>query len=155
MRYIRRGFASVNTTVLLLVVSMWLVGCQKTVDKQSVSFPEVSQSSVKGTDVRYGRYRIYQSDLAVRWTFKLDRFTGEISQLVQTKDESISWEPMLILHPEVVSQPTLPRFELFTSKLAVRFTYIIDTYTGRTWQLVSSKNNQKLNSETYLWEPFN
>jgi hypothetical protein len=93
------------------------------------------------------RFQIVQSDLAARWTFRLDRFSGEVAQLVQTSEESLSWEPMDVRQKASVVTPTHPRFEMFTSKLAVKFTFIIDTETGKTWQLASQGQGK------VVWQP--
>ena len=36
------------------------------------------------------RFEIVQSELAAKWTFRLDRFTGRIAQLVQTRDGRVA-----------------------------------------------------------------
>lgn len=42
------------------------------------------------------RFEILQSPLAARWTFRLDRYTGKVWQLVKTKDDDNTWEEMLV-----------------------------------------------------------
>lgn len=38
------------------------------------------------------RYEIIQSQLAAHWTFRLDRFTGRVAQLVRIEDDESTWE---------------------------------------------------------------
>jgi len=42
------------------------------------------------------RYEIVQSHLAAKWTFRLDRVCGFVSQLVKTRDGGAAWEAMPI-----------------------------------------------------------
>ena len=101
------------------------------------------------------RFEIMQSELAAKWTFKLDRFTGQIFQLVRTKQDVYSWEKMNVIGFRSVAQATRPRFQLFTSGLAAKFTFLIDTDTGKTWQLATVKEQlaDGTEQENNLWEP--
>ncbi len=84
------------------------------------------------------RFEIVQSELAAKWTFRLDRFTGSVSQLVGTKAGAYTWEDMEVAGRAVASPPTHARYQLFTSGLAAKFTFMIDADTGRTWQLTTT-----------------
>jgi hypothetical protein len=105
------------------------------------------------------RYEIVQSEIAAKWTFRLDRFSGHVSQLVQTKAGESSWEvmPVIALPTLTTSQATRPRFQIFTSGLAAKFTFLIDTDTGKTWQLTTTKSKTPSGEEFEYnsWEPFN
>lgn len=78
-----------------------------------------------------------------------------MSQFVRTSDDDNTWEEMDVIDLPEVEKPTRPRFQIFTSGIAVRFTLLIDTDTGRTWQVVTSK--QKLTSgkeiDVTQWSP--
>ena len=102
------------------------------------------------------RFEIIQSELAVRWTFRLDRFTGEVSQLVKTKEGESAWENTVVIGRSASSQAARARFQLFTSGVAARFTFLIDADTGKTWQLTSSKKKlpDGTEEEVNTWEPF-
>jgi len=97
-----------------------------------------------------------QSEIAARWTFRLDRFTGHVAQLVKTKDEDTAWEDMEVLRLPHVACPTRARFQVFTSGLAARHTFLIDTDTGRTWLIVSAnrKHADGTEYEVSVWQPF-
>jgi hypothetical protein len=56
----------------------------------------------------------------------------------------------------VIKNPSRPRFQLFTSGLAARHTFLIDTDTGSSWVIVSVKRTSDTGTEieTIIWEPF-
>lgn len=89
------------------------------------------------------RFEILQSPLAAKWTFRLDRFTGRVWQLVVTKNEENSWEEMLVNGSPKIQSPTRPRFQLFTSGLAARHTFLLDSDTGKTWVVVTGTLKDK------------
>lgn len=83
------------------------------------------------------RFEIVQSSLAFRWTFRLDRFTGFVEQLVTHKeedgDEVFAWEVVTVQERPVISNPTRPRFQLFLSGIGARGTLLLDTQEGSSW----------------------
>lgn len=106
------------------------------------------------------RFEIVQSQLAAKFTFRLDKFTGHVAMLVKTsEDENISedtWEDMHVygLPPNVKS--SRPHFQIFTSGLAACHTFLIDTDSGQTWLLVKKdvKNADGTENEVYSWQKF-
>lgn len=115
----------------------------------SLAFSEVRSDVHQSTKMPSdARFEIIQSPLAVRWTFRLDRYTGHVSQLVKTQDEGFAWEPMLVYELPEVSKPSTPRFVIFTSGLAARFTLLMDFDTGQTWVL------RNIGSDFHVWQPF-
>jgi hypothetical protein len=52
--------------------------------------------------------------------------------------------------------PTRARFQIFTSGIAARHTFMMDTDTGESWVLVSGKRKDANGSEqeVSLWQPF-
>jgi hypothetical protein len=101
------------------------------------------------------RYEIVQSQLAAKWTFRLDRFTGRVSQLVKNSDDDSTWERMEIIGLPAIT-PARARFQIFTSGLAARYTFLIDTTTGITWMVVTGKRrgSDGSESEVNVWQPF-
>ena len=81
------------------------------------------------------RYEIVQSPLAAKWTLRLDRYTGRVYQLVKTVNDDFVWEAMLLEGYYDMPEPNRPRFVIFSSGLAVRFTFLMDSDTGQTWVL--------------------
>ena len=102
------------------------------------------------------RYEVVQSPLAARWTFRLDRYTGKVWQLVKTKDDDNTWESMPVIGLSAPPNPSKARFQIFSSGLAARHTFLFDAETGRTWIVVTGKRNRPDGSEYefVLWEPF-
>jgi hypothetical protein len=81
------------------------------------------------------RFEIVQSQRAARWTFRLDRFTGRVSQLVNDAAGDAAWRAMDVSGLPALPSASRPRFQIFTSGLAARDTYLLDTRTGWTWVL--------------------
>jgi hypothetical protein len=102
------------------------------------------------------RYELMQSTLAARWTFRLDRYTGRVWQLARSKDDENVWEEMRVFERPTVQAPTRPRFQLFTSGLAARHTFLLDGDTGKTWLVVTGKRKENDGTETEYnaWQPF-
>ena len=84
------------------------------------------------------RFEIVQSQLVAKWTFQLDRYTGHVRQLVKTQDGGSAWQVMFVAGLPELSRPDKPRFVIFTSGLAARHTFLMDTETGKTWVPVST-----------------
>ena len=105
---------------------------------QDQSVPAAT-SQAEGT-----RYEVVQSPLAEKWTFKLDRFTGRVWQLVLASTDDFVWELMTV-RGLGTSSSNAPRFQIFTSSIAVKYIFLIDTELGRTWVLVGSPKR---------WVPF-
>lgn len=102
------------------------------------------------------RFEVVQSTLSAKWTFRLDRFSGRVWQLTKTVDDDVSWDEMEVIARPEVSTPTRARFQLFTSGLAARHTFLLDGDTGMSWLIVkgSSKDKEGNEYETQLWQPF-
>jgi hypothetical protein len=100
------------------------------------------------------RFEIIQSPLAVKWTFRLDRFAGKVSQLVQTADKDVAWEEMKVRGlPYVDEHENRIRFEIFTSSIAARHTFLIDLTTGKSWRLTALLDDKEKETDT-VWLPF-
>ena len=102
------------------------------------------------------RYEILQSPLAAKWTFRLDRYSGRVWQLVKTKDDDTAWEEMPVYELAKLASPNRPKFQLFTSGLAARHTFLVDSDSGKTWILVTGKRTNKDGTEYQVsgWQPF-
>lgn len=89
------------------------------------------------------RYEVLQSPLAAKWTFRLDRFSGRVWQLVKTKDDGSTWEEMPVYELPKLTSANRPKFQLFTSGLAARHSFLVDSDSGKTWLLVTGKRTNK------------
>jgi hypothetical protein len=108
------------------------------------------------TSPENARYEIVQSELAAKWTFRLDRFTGRVAQLVKTVNDENMWEDMEVVGLSNASTPTKPRFQIFTSGIAARHTFLLDTDTGNTWVIATDKRVRADGTEyeVHIWAPF-
>jgi hypothetical protein len=112
--------------------TMWVAPAYAQID---VTPPHTS-STISSSD----RYEIIQSHLAARWTFRLDRFCGSVSILVSTKDDGTTWESMDIDSKPACKADGRTHYQLFSSSLAAKHTFLMNTDTGATWLLVSRKS---------------
>lgn len=126
-----------------VVFALIIVGVTSTASAQS-DISDIHQSTTTPTDARF---EIVQSQLAAKWTFRLDRYKGRIYQLVRTQEGGLTWEIMVVQGLPNVS-PTRPRFVIFTSGIAARHTFLMDCDTGQTWVLTS------ISESVVLWKPF-
>jgi hypothetical protein len=100
------------------------------------------------------RYEIAQAQTAAKWTFRLDRFTGQVSQLVRARSGGTAWEGMRVIGILAEStNPARPHFQLFLSGLAAKHTFLIDVDSGRTWALTTLTDDKGKVIET-VWKPF-
>jgi hypothetical protein len=99
-----------------------------------------------------GRYEVIQSTLAARWTFRLDKVCGNVGQIVTTKTDGVIWESMLIVGLPQCKADGKTRYQLFTSGLAARHTFLLNIENGKTWQIKTMKDNQ--GAESTAWFPF-
>jgi hypothetical protein len=102
------------------------------------------------------RFEIVQSELTAKSTFRLDRFTGHVSELVKTKGGDYSWDDTEVVGLSVSPQSNRARFQIFTSGIAARFTFLIDSDTGKTWYVATTteKLPDGTEQETRKWYPF-
>ncbi len=113
---------------------------------------KLHQSTVADPD---SRYEIVQSQLAARWTFRLDRYTGEVMQLLLNKEKENIWVKVLVQDLPKIKSPAKPRFQIFTSGLAARHTFLLDTVTGKTWTLIfDSVPTKDGEFEEVVFKPF-
>ncbi|XOV91646.1 MAG: hypothetical protein ACFHWX_15710 [Bacteroidota bacterium] len=96
------------------------------------------------------RFEIIQSSIMARLTFKIDKFNGDVFQLVESSDSGLFWEEMDkekhflkdIMIPDQVN------YQLFISGLLTRITLLMNLNTGATWQLVEDPDTGFV-----LWQP--
>lgn len=121
-------------TFVLFAVSGW---SQTTVNHQYSSAPENSC------------FQIVQSELGVRFTFMIDKYSGSVFQLVEG-DSGLLWQIMDKETQEYdTKNPNQVNYQFFTSGMGVRYTFLINVNTGITWQLTKKKNGD------LFWEKMN
>lgn len=100
------------------------------------------------------QYEIVQSELVAKWTFRLDRFTGRVYQLLKDSSRGATWGELEVVGLETI-KANKPRFSIFTSGLATRHTFLMDTLTGTTWILTTRMETYKNQSyEVHYWDSF-
>jgi hypothetical protein len=102
------------------------------------------------------RFEIIQSTIAARLTFRLDRYTGRVWELVKTKEDDNLWQETRSYDRSQIAAPTRARFQLFTSGIAARHTFLLDTDSGRSWVLVTGtqKDKEGIETEYRAWQLF-
>jgi hypothetical protein len=129
-------------SLLSLVLAAFGAGNTSAADIDvTVQSPQVTTASPAA------RFEIVQSTLAVKATFRLDRYTGRVWELARSKDDETSWQETRVIDRPQIQNPNRPRFQLFTSGLAMRHTFLLDGDTGRTWLLVTGKGKDKDGTE--------
>lgn len=99
------------------------------------------------------RFEIVQAYTAAKWTFRLDRFTGQVWQLVRTHTGGNVWEIRRVVGPPKTPTDAHPHFQIFLSGLAAKHSFLIDTDSGRTWTLTTLTDDAGKEVEN-VWKPF-
>lgn len=88
-----------------------------------------------------GRWEIFMSELGAKVSFKFDKYTGNIYQMVRAEDKSLTWQPMKKEESiKDIQKPDIINYQLFSSGLGIKYTLILNTNTGLVWQLVHDDN---------------
>ena len=86
------------------------------------------------------RFQIVQSELGARDTFMIDKYTGRVFLMVKDGSE-LAWEIMEAEEQAYdETKPDQVNYQLFTSGLGSRYTFLINVNTGITWQMAKDKN---------------
>ena len=104
-----------------------------------------SLSLTQQQTINQPRFSIVQSTLAAKGTFKLDSYTGDVYQLVTNTSNIESWQ-LLSKRRHSVPDTQIKNsktYVLFTSTLAIRFTYLMNVNTGATWQFVQDPQTEE------------
>ena len=108
------------------------------------SFAAENQSAVK-TSTDGGRYEIVQSEIVRSHFFKLDKYTGNVYQMVQKKDGSRTWKKMVVigLGLDEIKENTI-NFQIFIGGIAASDCLMINIHSGNTYQLYKDKDDDTL-----------
>ena len=114
----------------------------------ATSIAAVAQTPQVSTAPLESRYELIQSTIGAKGTYRLDKYTGDVHQMVVNKNEDKAWKAIGRLpHSLDVKREAKVNYQLFTSGLAMRFTYLININTGATWQLVEDQDKD------LVWSP--
>lgn len=95
------------------------------------------------------RYEFIQSHITARNSFRVDKYTGNVYQIVQTKDDKLTWQIIEKLdHPLDKTIEETVNYQMFTSGMAARFTFLLNVNSGATWQLT-----QDTETDILFWSP--
>ena len=97
------------------------------------------------------RFEIIQTSSNIRTTLKLDKYTGMVFELVKTKDlvkvkdEEYVWSVTKRLqHPlDKTDSPSVVNYQITTSAVGVRYTFLININTGATWKLAADPDKEQ------------
>ena len=76
------------------ILALLLFACTSVACMAEPRDPVSHSSSTLGGQARY---EMLQSSLAARWTFRLDRVCGNVSQVVVAKSENMTFESMFVM----------------------------------------------------------
>lgn len=91
------------------------------------------------------RYAFVQSHIAVSGTYKLDRYTGDVYQLIEKSDGNLAWDKLFRLaHPDDKGQKEgVANYQLFLSGIQMRLTFLMNVRSGAMWEILEDpKTNQ-------------
>ena len=95
------------------------------------------------------RFELIQSTLAAKHTFLIDKFNGECSVIRNDPELGLFWVKIL-KRPhslDIIINKNKVNYQLFTSGLAAKHTFLINVDTGASWRLVQD-------DDLMLWSPF-
>jgi len=102
--------------------------------------PPIIKREMRASPYTGPRFEILQSTIAAKGTYRLDRHTGEVSQMQARGNKTEVWHQLRRIPSLVQGEDSTiagrPNYHLFLSTIAMRFTYLINTNTGATWELV-------------------
>jgi len=117
------------SVLFLLTIEGW---SQATYHNQFSSTPETS------------RFQIVQSEIGTRYTFNIDKYTGSVFLLVKSKS-GFTWRIIESENQEFDKKISdQVNYQLFTSGLGLRYTFLINVNTGITWQLTKDSKTGNL-----------
>ena len=101
---------------------------------------EVPETVMAGTHYRTvlpdnARYEVIQSETVPKWLFRLDRYTGQVFQLVQSSTGDVAWVEMLVWERPEIKKPETARFQLFVSGFSAAYNILLDAAENRSWIL--------------------
>lgn len=104
-----------------------------------VSLVSMAQDYAVSTSQTGGRYEIIQSATLRRYTFKLDKYTGEVYQMTRNKEDRVVWEGIMNIglsdkYPDHRSNQEIT-YQLFFSSISPQDCFLLNIKTGVTWQL--------------------
>lgn len=98
-----------------------------------------------------GRYEVVMSSLQASQTFKVDKYNGDVYQLVETPKGGLVFEKLDRDTSNAIDTqiPDRVNYQFVMSGILAKCTFLVNVNTGEVWNLVHD-NKQKVNWLTYL-----
>lgn len=94
------------------------------------------------TNPEVGRYEIIVPDNMIRYTFLLDKYTGDIWQLVEKSDESNTWQKVERDYSKYdKNDEGKINYQLIVPANAARLIMLVNINNGITWQICKTKDD--------------
>jgi hypothetical protein len=92
------------------------------------------------------RYAFVQSHIAVSGTYRLDRYTGDVYQMIQKADGDLTWDKLLRLpHSDDKGQKDgAANYQLFLSGFQMRHTFLMNVRSGATWEILEDPKTKQI-----------
>lgn len=91
------------------------------------------------------RFEIVQSELTVKFTVRLDKYTGQTWQIRSMATGELIWQQMTREDSpgDTVTIPGKVNYQVFASGLTLQDTFLLNVHTGATWQLFFYPNRDE------------
>ena len=121
-------------------IILFIVLCFFSLTSSAIETHQAVKTSTEG-----GRYEIVQSEIARKYFFKLDKYTGDVYMLVLKSDGDVTWEKMQVigLGLDTIKKDTI-NFQIFIGGMAVSDCFMINIHTGKTYKLYQDKDTDVL-----------
>jgi hypothetical protein len=113
----------------------------------------VENNSYVCTSIADSRFEIIQSDFALRQTYLLDKYRGNVFQLVLDPSDSTNWWSKIEFDRsgfDFVVDSYSVNYQVFISGIAAKSTILVNITTGASYLLVKSRYSEKLTFESIL-----
>ena len=89
------------------------------------------------TSTTSGRWEIIQSPILRSHTFKLDKHSGDVCQMVcqGKKDDKVVWEKMKRLSIDFYDPTNEINYQIYISGVTAKDVFLINIHSGRVWTL--------------------
>lgn len=88
-----------------------------------------------------GKWEIVQSPLVVRNTILLDKSTGETFLNVRDDEGNGFWQTIPMQKAATRPAYEKPVYQIFLSGMAAKYAFLLNSKTGKTWQLVMASGS--------------
>lgn len=103
-----------------------------------------SYSAVK-TSVEGGRWEIVQSEIARRYTYKLDKYNGDVYQLVKKSNGDNTWQKLYRAGDKYdKKEDGKINFQLFLGGFSAQDQFLINIHTGETWGFYEDSDTKEI-----------